>query len=111
MTIIRVRHDTQNPFVMINKEALWGKDIPLEAVGLWARLLSRPDNWEIHSNELAKSCNENVKKIYKIMKCLIENGYCYRYQDADAKGRWGKIEYVVFETPKTKEEIKKMYVR
>ena len=56
MSILRVKHDKKNPYVMINREALWDKDLSLQAIGLWARLLSRPDDWKIYVSELAQSC-------------------------------------------------------
>lgn len=105
MSIIRVSHSKENPYVIINKKALWDKNLSLEAVGLWARLLSRPDNWQIDVLELCRSCDCGETKMYRLVNELIDNGYAYRYQ---LKGRGSKFtgcEYVIFETKKTLEEI------
>ena len=72
MTIIRTVHDKSNPYVMLNKASLWDTQLPLEAVGLWARLMSRPDNWEVRTSEIQKSCQIGKDKARAILKILIE---------------------------------------
>ena len=98
MSIVRVKHNRENPYVMINREALWDKNMSLEAVGLWTRLLSRPDDWKISAIELAKSNCCGIKKIYSLLQELIENGYASRSQEMP-KGHkgFGKVLYEVYE--------------
>jgi predicted transcriptional regulator len=108
MSIIRTIHNRENPFVMINKAALWDQGLSLEAVGLWARLLSRPDNWETKVTELTKSCKIGQKKCYALLKELIDNGYAYRRQ-INGKGGFKCWETHVFEFKVSKEEIKEMF--
>jgi DNA-binding MarR family transcriptional regulator len=80
------------------------------AVALWARIMSRPNDWTIRSTELAKSCNLNVGTIKKYIRELIEAGYAHRQKITDPKtGRFVSWEVVVFETKKDKEEIQKMF--
>ena len=104
-TIIRTVHNSSNPFVIINKNSLWDKDLSLEAIGLWTRLLSRPDNWQINVQELCKSCQCSDKRIYKLLKELIEKGYAYRSGGKDKNGKFTHTQYYVFETKVSKEEI------
>jgi DNA-binding Lrp family transcriptional regulator len=72
----------------------------LKAIGLWARLLSRPDDWVFHVSEIAKSCGISEKNTYKILKELISAGYVTRDKVVDPKSkkilRW---DLEVFETP------------
>ncbi len=98
MGIFRTKHNPSNPYVMVNKEALWDPDLSLEAVGLWARLLSRPDNWEISTIELMKSCQVSRDKIWRIVKELITKGYAKRTQEVKkgVKG-FGKVVYEIYE--------------
>jgi len=111
MCIVRVKHDKENPYVVINRQALWDENLSLQAVGLWSRLLSRPDDWNVMTSELAKSCNLHIDTINKILKELIKNGYVHRVQNRkkDAQGkypnRFGKWEYWIFEKKVSKEEI------
>jgi len=105
MCIIRVKHDKQNPYVIINREALWDPNLSLEAVGLWARLLSRPDDWHVNAIELSKSCGCHRNTIYKLLKELQENGYCVKQQVHAPNGKFSSVEYHVFEKKLTPEEI------
>jgi len=111
MPILRVIHDKKNPYVVINKDSIWDPSLSLQAVGLLARLISRPDNWQIYVAELAKVCDLSKETINKILRNLIERGYVARIQtkkaktDGSYKNRFGSYEYWIFETPKTKEEI------
>jgi len=107
MSIVRVVHDKHNPYVILNKESLWDKKLSLRACGMWARLISRPDNWRIIVDELAASCGLNRKTIYSILNELIDAGYVFRFQKRGARGRVCSIEYFVFESPASVEEFKK----
>lgn len=112
MSIVRVLHNKENPFVQINKKGLWDPDLPLSVIGLWTRLLSRPDDWELNAVELAKSCNVNVNTIYKYLNILIQHGYGYREQerkDGKKKNQFNNVKYYVFEFKVDKEEIQKMF--
>lgn len=109
MSIIRTKHDRQNPYVMINRSSLWDDNLSLEAIGLWARLLSRPDDWTIHADELARKCKLNPRTIHKYLNELIDHGYCFRMQarvEGRRQGVFADVEYVVFETKQTPEELK-----
>lgn len=108
MSIVRTIHNKDNPFVMINKHALWDKNLSLEAVGLWTRLLSRPDNWEVRVSELTKSCGIGTKKCYAILKELIDNGYAHRRQLNGPNG-FKSFETYVFEFKMSKEDIQNMF--
>jgi hypothetical protein len=107
MAVIRTYHNKENPYVQINKQALWDENLSLEAVGLWARLLSRPDDWTFKVSEIAKSCSCSKERIYRILNELIDNGYAARYQ-ANDKGKFQSFETYVFEFKTSKEEIQKM---
>lgn len=108
MSIVRTIHNRENPFVQLNKKALWDQNLSLEAVGLWARLLSRPDNWEVRVSELCKSCGCGRDKIRSILNELITNGYAFRVQPR-TKGKFADYDTYVFEFKMTKEEIKEMF--
>lgn len=98
-TIHRLKNRTQN-FVILDKSSLWDKKLSLKAIGLWARLLSRPDDWIFHVSEIAKSSGISEKNTYKLLKELIDAGYATREKIIDPKSkkilRW---DFEVFETP------------
>lgn len=101
MSIVRVEHNSQNPFVMINKNSLWDDELSLEAVGLWSRLLSKPDDWQISVTNLSKSCKCPVKRIYRLLNELIKTGYAVRVQtNGKEKKGFSKVSYVIYEFKK-----------
>lgn len=109
MSIIRTYHNKKNPYVMINKVSLWDSNLPLDVIGLWARLLSRPDDWQISIIELAQSCGCDKKRLYRILNILIKQGYAYRHQTKDEHNKFNKVEYYVFEEWTSDEQIKEMF--
>ena len=103
MAIFRFVHNRENPYVQINKESLWDPELSLAGAGLWARILSKPDNWEICPQQIAKSCGCSLKVIYKLLKQLIDAGYISRRQDMP-KGKRG-FSSVVYEVYEFKEKL------
>lgn len=113
MTIIRTKHNVQKKYTILNNETLRDPRLSLEAVGLWARLLSRPDDWEISVQELKKSCSCGENKIYKLLNELIGLGYVYRSQKRKVKNNksvFGKFEYIVFENREEMESFQKSFL-
>jgi hypothetical protein len=109
MSIIRVLHNRENPYVQLNKEALWNPGLSLGAVGLWARCMSRPDNWTFRVKELAAKCMEGKDAIYSKINELIKAGYVVRLDVTDHKGGRGNLrgkvfEYIFLEIPLSPEE-------
>lgn len=109
MSIVRSKHDSKNPYVMLNKQSLWDPDLSLEALGLWARLISRPDNWEIHAKELATSCALNIRHIWRLLNELIDGGYCKRIQEMpQGQKGFSQVVYEVYEVKQEKDPIQEI---
>ena len=108
MTIIRVIHNTNNPYVQINKESLWDSKLSLQAKGLWACLLSRPSDWKFRIDELARSLEISEDTVLRVIKILIEAGYAYRFVERDEKGKITRWEYLVFECSMTEVQIQEI---
>ena len=108
MSIIRTVHNKENPYVQLNKKALWDDRLSLKAVGLWARCMSRPDDWRFNISELAKRLKEGRRAIDSAIKELINNNYAIRLEhwekDLDGKFVGGGVEYVFFEFEATESE-------
>jgi len=110
-SIIRCKHNRVNPYVQINKNAIWDQNLSLNAVGLLVRILSRPDNWVFKVSEIIKHSKEGKQVIYNTINELISNGYALRFQhrikNSNNHWEWGKTEYYFFEFKLSPEEIKK----
>lgn len=100
MSIVRIEHNKTNPYVVLNKRALEDTNISWGAKGLWAYLMSRPDNWNIsvvHLSKIYLGKGGGTQAIYTILKELIENGYCSRNQSKNQDGSFSTIEYIITE--------------
>lgn len=103
MSIVRIQHDKDRPYVQINKKFLENPNLSWAAKGLLSYLISRPDNWRVSVSHLSKIYNGKgggEKAIYTILKELKEQGYCEYIQDKAEKGHYAKVEYVISEFQK-----------
>jgi predicted transcriptional regulator len=107
VSIFRTVHDSQNPYCILSRESLWDKNLSLAAVAVWARLMSRPNDWQVNITELCRSCRTSRSKMYKIVNELIKQGYAYRHQGKVGKN-YAKVEYLIFEKKMSLEEIQKI---
>lgn len=112
MSVIRIIHNRENPFVQLNKRALWDENLSLKAIGLWARCMSRPDDWRFNIKELASKSKEGRKAIDSAINELIENNYAVRLEhwEQEEDGRFSDkgVEYAFFEFPATEEDKEKV---
>lgn len=110
MSIIRVKHNRENPYVCISREAAQDSSLTLEAKGLLTDLLSRPDGWEIHTEALTRiSPNAKHDKITRILDELMVAGYVRRERIKDEKGYWLWISEVLeFPLPVEERQINAM---
>ena len=100
MSIVRISHNKENPYVMLNKAALEDKELSWAGKGLWAYLMSKPDHWNIsvpHLSTIYEKKGGGERAIYALINELIEAGYCSRKQALTEKGQFSPIEYVITE--------------
>jgi len=103
MSVIRIEHNKQNPYVILNKRALEDKELSWAAKGLWAYLMSRPDDWKVKVSHLAtifEGRGGSEKSIYLLIQELIEQGYCLKSQDRSEGGLFAPVEYIILEFKK-----------
>ena len=113
MSIVRINHDKENPYTLINKTALEDDDLSWAAKGLWSYLISRPDNWNVSVKHLVSSFQKEGKKgggrdaVHNLLNELIKFGYCIRILHKTSKGLFDYWEYIVLEHKKLKETLPK----
>ncbi len=108
MTTIRVSHNREHPFVLINKTGLRDPNLSLKAKGLWGYMLSFPDDWEFNMAHLTKNLQEGRTAIANAMDELSNKGYMVKIQctgrNEDGSYGFQKNITIVFEFPVSKEE-------
>lgn len=95
-TIHRVAEHTRN-FTIILNEVLQRNDISARAKGIYAYLMSLPDDWEIHKNELFQHFSEGRDALNHAFKELIEAGYI-KAEKQITQGKFSGCKYTIFES-------------
>ena len=110
MTICRSFHDKHNPYLIINPSIVKDNRISWKAKGLWLYAFSRPNDWKFYLSDLVKQSTDGRDSVYKGLHELEKHGYLFRHQQKDPKsGRYINLAWCFFETPKTPQEIQKMF--
>ena len=113
MNIIRTCHNKSNPYVILSKKTLENSSLTMEARGLWAYLMSRPDDWRISIQHLCKVFPNGERSIRRAIKELVDNKLCHYQQQKstfeNGKSKWGSVAYTIFETPEHCEQFQKSF--
>lgn len=98
-TIIRAKHDKENPYFILRRDTAQDESLSWEARGMLIYLLSKPDDWEIDVKDLQQQCGKG--RVYRIINELKEAGYIQDRQKKqnEKTGLWEWTPYIVFETP------------
>jgi len=117
MAIIRVIKDSDNPYVMLNKTALNDNNLSFKAKGIFAYLMSKPDDWRCQVTDLQNNSVDGRDAIRSGLRELREHGYLIKRAISDEFGKITEWEEILYETPQeaakeifkeqTKNEVKK----
>ncbi|QDH23494.1 DnaD domain protein [Saccharibacillus brassicae] len=88
----------QENYVVMDRRFLHNNKLSLKAKGLLAYVLTLPDDWKFHIEELAKHSTDGEKGLRSGWKELIENGYVNRVPIREGQ-RIAYWETQVFEHP------------
>lgn len=86
-------------YTIVSNGVLVDSELSLKAKGLYAYLLSKPDDWVFHLNVMKRELKESRDAIYSGLKELIQRNYLKRYQVND--GTFGGTIYEFVENPCT----------
>ena len=96
---MKIQTYRQNKFTAIPNEALRDKRLSLKARGLLAYCLSLPDTWDFSIEGLAVTTGAGVDAIRTGVKELEKAGYLIRHRARTTNGRYGVMEYSLYDTP------------
>ncbi len=109
MTVIRTHHNRENPYVMLNKSIVQSKTLSLKAKGLWALLMSYPNDWKFYVKVLIEECQEGRTAVYNTIDELIAARLMVKIKTferkPDGKMCGGGVEYIIFEFPISEEQF------
>jgi len=99
-TILRKSKDRENPYVMITRDVSANGKLSHKARGLMTYLLSLPDDWVLHMNELYSHFERDGRESTDSgIKELRQDGYITRVQDRFTSGTYGTVTYFIHEVP------------
>jgi len=98
-TIVRAKHDGENPYYIASRETARNVQLSYEARGLLADLLSRPDDWKIRVATLIRpDCKRD--KLNRILEELVNAGHLEKpVRIQREKGQWGWTPWLLHELP------------
>lgn len=106
--IIRVHK--QERFTTIDNAFLNNEKLSWKAKGLFAYMLSKPNDWKFNEKHLQKLSKDGKKSLSTTLHELQDNGYLERHAKRDDKGRMVGYEYDLYENQQmAKEGIKQVH--
>lgn len=87
-------------YVVLDKAFLKDEQLSWKAKGLLAYMLSLPDDWSFSLADLAIRSKCGREATAKILDELIEAGYLQKVQERGKDGKYGGVEFFVYEVSK-----------
>ena len=96
-TIKRTKNKTANYTIVIN-ELFKRNDVSARAKGIYAYIMTLPDNWKIYKSELYEHFSEGRDSIDKAFKELEKLGYITKERAKNKDGKFDGWNYEIFES-------------
>ena len=90
-----IRSGRKKGFVVLYRAVAQDQRLSLEARGLFALMMSLPDDWEYTVSGLAVKAGCGREKVRRLLKELQTVGYLIREQSHDSGGKFGGNTYVL----------------
>ena len=97
----RVKKIKIKGFTIIDNDIINDPRMHLKALGLFAYMWSKPDDWQVYISEIATHFKDGESAVSSAMKELMELGYLKRTQNRK-DGKFSTYDYVLQEIPKPK---------
>lgn len=99
MNDFRVKKQFPDGYTLMGNTFLKDTRLSCKAVGLLAKMLSLPDNWDYSVSGLSKICKEGRDAIRNTINELINYGYIIREEQCRNNGQFGSAKYIVDSSP------------
>lgn len=101
MEVIRVKKDRN--YTVINNTIFKDGRISCKSKGIFATIMSLPDDWDFSVSGMSSILKEGKTSIYSSLDELISFGYVLKKTNRNDKGIITGVEYKFFETPINKD--------
>lgn len=100
-----IKHDTHlRCYTVMNNTCLQDPNMSMKAKGLYAYLMSLPEDWVLHQTELKRHFKDGRDSIRTAVNELIENGYVTKVDTRNELGQIVDCTYTVYEEPRKSAE-------
>jgi len=89
-------------FTQVNNNVILDIDLTYKAKGIYAYLVSRPDNWKFYINNIVSQSSNGKTSVQSGIKELEEAGYLERKLTKDNKGKITGYNYIIYAEAKNK---------
>ena len=100
---MRLINDIDKNFTMIPNYILMQRDISLKAIGLYAKLLSFPNDWNFTEKGLMSLIKDGKDSLKSALQELEDLGLFYKFQSRKSNGTLGEIIFYISPVPMTQE--------
>lgn len=100
-----IRAKKQKNYTIVSNHIFKNNDISARAKGVYAYIMTLPDDWKLYKSELFNRFSEGKKAIDTAFKELEENQYISKKRVKNKFGKFEGWEYTVFEHPATETPI------
>lgn len=94
-----VRKSTTKNYSIIPNIGLIDPNLSAKAKGLLAYMLTLPNDWRFHQEELEKHFTDGTKSIRTALNELITQGYVVKKSLRDVNGKFSGTDWVVYDNP------------
>lgn len=94
---------SSNNYTVVRNKVLQNDELHWKTRGIFAYMLSLPDDWEFFTTEISKhSKNDGIAVVKSSLQELEENGYLIRIQPRNSKGQFGQSNWLLVDNPEEK---------
>ncbi len=97
MPVFRV--NKERDYTVLSNHVFKDRTLSARAKGILVEMLSLPEDWDYTLKGLTTLFKDGLDSISSGIRELEERGYLVRERKRDDKGRWGDMEYIIFEKP------------
>ncbi|MCV3321750.1 DnaD domain protein [Pediococcus ethanolidurans] len=94
-----VRKSTTKNYSIIPNIGLIDPNLSAKAKGLLAYMLTLPNDWRFHQEELEKHFTDGTKSIRTALNELITQGYVVKKSLRDENGKFSGTDWIVYDNP------------
>lgn len=100
-----IRHSKERDYTILDNTFLKDNELSWKAKGLFAYILSLPEDWKIYMSDLQNRATDGETSLRSAIKELTARGYIKQTRLKDEQGRWASYAYEIIEKPNAEKPL------